>query len=186
MEFPSPPRIKPPAVPKLGEIFNKPLEVAAAAVSRMETDLTQIATDLESIGQPLLNRAPPPAAQTSATPEKGTACLQCTEDHLSTIVGALNEAMRFAREGGTTGQEVQKRLAIATDELNICERIDLAPDKTAALGPEEKELATWVLPLLRSLRYNIKKIKEVDELEQVAAGAIQVRTEYSQRYSVFK
>jgi hypothetical protein len=185
MEFPSPPRITPPAVPELGKILNKPLEVLGAAVSRMETDLTQIATDLESIGQPLINRqVPTPAAP--ATPEKGTACLQCTEDHLSTIVGALNEAMRFARESGTKNPEVQKRLAIATDELNICERIDLAPDKTAALGPEEKELATWVLPLLRDLRHHIKGIKEVDDLEQVAAGAIQVRTEYSQRYSVFK
>jgi hypothetical protein len=184
MEFPKPPRLKPPTPPSLGEIINNPLKVVSAAISRAETDLNQIATDLEGIGQPLANPTPPTSAHTP--PAKGTACLQCTEDHLSTIVGALNEAMRFARDSGIEGEEVQKRLAIATDELNICERIDLAPDKTAALDPAEKEVAKWVLPLLRALRHDIKGIKEVDGLEQVAAATIEMRTQYSQRYKAAK
>jgi hypothetical protein len=183
MEFPKPPRLRPPTPPSLGEIINNPLKVVSAALSRAETDLNQIATDLEGIGQPLVSPVPP---QTHTPPAKGTACLQCTEDHLSTIVGALGEAMRFARDSGVEVEEVQKRLAIATDELNICERIDLAPDKTAALDPAEKEVAKWVLPLLRGLRHDLKGIKNVDDLEQVAAATIEMRTQYSQKYKAAK
>lgn len=180
--FPKPPRLKPPTPPSLGEILNSPLGVASAAIQRVETDLNQIASDISGIGQPLA----PAATATPHNPAKGTACLQCTEDHLSTIIGALNEAMRFARDSGVEVEEVQKRLAIATDELNICERIDLAPDKTASLNPAEKEVAKWVLPLLRSLRHDLKGIKGVDDLEQVAAATMEMRTQYSQRYKAAK
>jgi len=199
VKFPRLPRLKPPKPPPLAGIVNAPLEVAAKAISRFETDMNQIATDLESIGQPLKTprkEAPPVEAQpeveapveapAASQPVAGTACLQCTDDHLSTLVGALNEAMRFARESGVDQAEVQRRLHIATDELNICERIDLAPDKTANLGPAEKKVAGWILPKLRKIRHQLKEVTDADSLEQVAAMAATTREEYSTRYKSAK
>lgn len=211
--FPRFPRLKPPQPPSFAHIVNAPLNVVSRAIGRFETDLGQIATDLESFGQPLRSaptatiteapvaEVPPveapvaePLGEVKAAPKrrrkpagdevipKGTACLQCTSDHLSTLVGALNEAMRFARDGGVDQEEVQRRVHIATDELNICERIDLAPDKTAALGPKEKEVATWILPELRSLRHSLKEVNSTDELEMIAATAALTREQYAARY----
>jgi hypothetical protein len=43
---------------------------------------------------------------------KGVACIPCTKNHLSTITGALSEAVRFARSEGVQSEEVQRRLNI--------------------------------------------------------------------------
>jgi hypothetical protein len=94
--------------------------------------------------------------------------------------------MRFARENGVDQAEVQRRLNIAKDELNICERIDLAPDKTANLGPKEKEVAGWILPRLRKIRHQLKEVTDADSLEQVAALAANTREEYSTLYKSAK
>lgn len=201
MEFPHPPRLTPPTPPSVAEIINAPLKVAARGIARFERDMTQIATDIEAIGQPLagstlisppalpatLVMEPPlPAPKVSKTPAKGTACLQCTADHLSTLTASLNEAMRFARDGGVDQEEVQRRLLLATDELNICERIDLAPDATAALGPKEREVANWILPQLRNLRHSLKEVGSTEDLEQLAAAALEVRQTYTARYKQAK
>ncbi|GAI32004.1 unnamed protein product, partial [marine sediment metagenome] len=57
----------------------------------------------------------------------GTACLPCSRDHLSVTSSALSEGIRFAREKGVKNHEVMRRVRIALDELNVMERIDLAP-----------------------------------------------------------
>ena len=36
---------------------------------------------------------------------KGVACIPCTKNHLSTIAGALGEAVRFARSEGVSSGE---------------------------------------------------------------------------------
>jgi hypothetical protein len=203
--FPRLPRFRPPQPPSFAHLVNSPLNVVSRVLGRVETDLNQIATDLEGFGQPLMRpstvlpvitnppevEANPPEVEPEVpaiplNPAKGTACLACTADHLSTVIGALNEAMRFARDGGVDQEEVQRRLEMATDELNICERIDLAPDKTAALGAKEKEVAKWVLPHLRKLRHSLKEIDSTEELELIAATAIEVRETYSTRYKAAK
>jgi len=51
--------------------------------------------------------------------------------------------------------EAVRRIRIALDELNIMERIDLAPDETAKLRGAEKELADWTLKQSRDLRHAI-------------------------------
>ncbi len=199
MDFPHPPRLTPPRPPSVAEIINAPLKVAARGIARFESDMTQIASDIEAIGQPLGSFISPPALPATLVmepplaapkapraPAKGTACLQCTGDHLSTLTASLNEAMRFARDGGVDQEEVQRRLLLATDELNICERIDLAPDATAALGPKEKEVAQWVLPQLRKLRHSLKEVDSTEDLEQVAAAALEVRQTYTARYKQAK
>ena len=204
MDFPHPPRLTPPRPPSIADIINAPLKVAARGIARLETDMNQIAMDIEAFGQPLAGVTlvkPPPlpeslvlepplavpkAPAAPRTPAKGTACLACTADHLSTLTASLNEAMRFARDGGIDQDEVQRRLLLATDELNICERIDLAPDATAALGPKEREVAKWVLPQLRKLRHSLKEVNSPEDLEQVAAVALETRQAYTARYKQAK
>ncbi|GAI90004.1 unnamed protein product, partial [marine sediment metagenome] len=91
-------------------------------------------------------------SQSISTPEtiprpvaKGTACLPCCRDHLSTSSSALSEGIRFARDKGVKDPESLRRIRIALDELNVMERIDLAPDETAKLKDAEKDLANWTL-----------------------------------------
>lgn len=202
--FPRLPRFRPPQPPSFAHLINSPLNLVSKALGRVEHDLNQIATDLEGFGQPLMKSPPvlplvsppqvevePPEVEPEVppvelNPAKGTACLACTSDHLSTVIGALNEAMRFARDGGVEQEEVLRRLEMATDELNICERIDLAPDKTATLGEKEKEVAKWVLPRLRKIRHSLKEVGSTEDLELIAATAIEIRENYSTRYKAAK
>ncbi len=96
---------------------------------------------------------------------------------------ALAEALRFARSDGLTGKDVQGRLGMALDEMNIMERIDLAPQALTQLGDTEKELAEWVLKNSRQLRHAIGEIKSVSDMEKAAAGAARLREEFMTRYS---
>ena len=139
---------------------------------------------------------PSPVAQNKATPEQmtiptiqepetvakqeatGTACIPCSRDHLSVTSSALSEGMRFAREKGVKDPEALRRIRIALDELNIMERIDLAPDEVANLKGAEKELADWTLRQSRELRHAITAIKDVETMEQAAARASQVTEEF--------
>jgi len=71
---------------------------------------------------------------------KGIACIPCTKNHLSTIAGALSEAVWFARSEGVSSDEVRRRIGIVEDELNIWERVDATPDKIDVLEPHEREV----------------------------------------------
>lgn len=110
--------------------------------------------------------------------EKGTACLACSKDHFSTTSGALSEALRFARKEGIHHPEVQDRLGIASDELNIMERIDLSPQKLVLLDGQEKQIAIDALKASRELRHDIMAIETPEDLETVAAKAAQIRTKF--------
>ncbi|MBA7469158.1 hypothetical protein ES707_04424 [subsurface metagenome] len=119
-------------------------------------------------------------AEPGATPPgaKGTACLPCSRDHLSTTSSALSEGIRFARDKGVKDHEVMRRIRIGLDELNAMERIDLAPEETAKLKGAEKELADWVLRQSRDLRHAITEIRDADTLEQAAARASTITEEF--------
>jgi len=108
---------------------------------------------------------------------KGTACLACSKNHISTVSAALNEAVRFARSEPIDHPEIVRRIGIALDELNIMERIDLAPDKIVNLSGEDKEIADWLLSKSRELRHMIDAIKTKEDLEKAAAFAAKVRDE---------
>ena len=110
--------------------------------------------------------------------EKGTACLPCARHHFSTVSAALNEAIRFARSEGIKHPEVVKRIGIATDELNIMERIDLSAENVAKLSEKEREIAEWALVKARELRHLIDAIRNYKDLEHVAAEASEIRTEF--------
>ena len=112
-----------------------------------------------------------------AVPKRGTGCIPCSRDHMSTVSAALNESMRFAREPGVAHEEVQRRLAMAEDELNIAERIDLAPDKLTELPEEEQEVARDTLVRMRAIRQKLPETRTVEELEQLASDATKLRLE---------
>jgi hypothetical protein len=110
--------------------------------------------------------------------EKGTACLACTKDHFSTVSGALSEALRFARKEGVNHPEVQDRLGIASDELNIMERIDLSAQKLVRLEGYEKQIALDALKESRDLRHKIMAVQTPEDLEKAAADAASIRTRF--------
>jgi hypothetical protein len=107
-----------------------------------------------------------------------TSCLACSRSHLTTIAGALDEALRFARDEGVTSSEVLKRIDIAEREINIMERIDLSPDAIANSPEEEQEFVRPFMPKIRELRQNIGQIRSVDKLEETAAEANTVSREF--------
>ncbi len=111
------------------------------------------------------------AATSEETVERGTACIPCSRDHISTVSSVLGEAVRFARSKGVKDPDVIRRVRIAFDELNAMERIDLAPDVVAGLTGKDKEMATWILNQSRDLRHLITAIKDPDALEKAAAQA---------------
>ncbi|MBU2009440.1 MAG: hypothetical protein KJ624_06375 [Chloroflexi bacterium] len=123
----------------------------------------------------------PPSA-TSAT--RGTGCRPCTSDHFSTCAGALAEALRFARAAGMEDAQVQDRLALCVEELNIWERVDAAPDKLPTLAAPEREFVRRWLPKGRDLRHHLNEIETLENLEATAALARQhsreARTEMRQ------
>ncbi len=128
----------------------------------------------------------PPPGQDEISPSQsaistGTACLPCSRDHLSVTSSALSEGIRFAREKGIKGSEVMRRIRIALDELNVMERIDLAPEETAKLKGAEKELAVWTLKQSRELRHAITAIRDVETMEQAAARASGITEEFMGR-----
>jgi len=131
-----------------------------------------------------LKEPPPSQDETSTSPgsiSKGTACLPCSRDHFLTTSSSLSEGIRFAREKGVRDHEVMRRIRIALQELDIMERIDLAPEETAKLKGAEKELADWTLKSSRELRHAITAIKDVDSMEQAAAEASAVTEEFMSR-----
>lgn len=110
--------------------------------------------------------------------EGGVACLPCSRDHFSTVSGALGEAIRFSRREGVTHPEVQKRLGMSLDELNMLERIDLSPEEISQLKGQEKELAEWGLQKARDIRHRITAIRSHEDLENAAAEASKIRTKF--------
>ncbi|GAI67177.1 unnamed protein product, partial [marine sediment metagenome] len=123
----------------------------------------------------------PTITEPGTTPKKeavATACLPCSRDHFLTASSSLSEGIRFAREKSVRDHEVMRRIRIALQELDIMERIDLAPEETAKLKGAEKELAGWTLKQSRDLRHVITAIKDVETMEQAAAKASQVTEEF--------
>jgi hypothetical protein len=110
--------------------------------------------------------------------EVATSCLACSRSHLTTIAGALDESLRFARDEGVTSPEVLKRIDTAEREINIMERIDLSPDAIQNSPAEEQEFVRPFLPKIRELRQNIGQIRSVGQLEKAAADAIEVSRDF--------
>jgi hypothetical protein len=138
----------------------------------------------------LTEDAPPAVAtEVKVTPrgekqmrEVATACLSCTRSHLATIAGLMGEALRFARAEGILHPEVQERLNMAEQEVNVMERIDLSPQKIQDLPPVEAEMAREYLPKIRVLRQDMGNIESVEALEAATAEASVLGQEFRLRH----
>jgi len=118
----------------------------------------------------------------SQSVSEGTACIPCSQDHLSTCSGLLAEALRFARKDGVESAEVISRIGLCRDELNAMERVDLRPELTSQLPDWEKKIASGVLTGSRDLRHDMAEILSADDLEKVAGNAQALRGEIGQQW----
>lgn len=160
-----------------GDIHSVANELHSLGGSGTRAGLTAPETPKEtSPGQDEISPSPSPGSISA-----GTACLPCSRDHLSVTSSSLSEGIRFARDKGVRQPEVTRRIRIALDELNVMERIDLAPDEIAKLKGTEKELAVWTLNQSRDLRHAITAIKDAESMEQAAAMASQITEEFMSR-----
>jgi len=113
--------------------------------------------------------------------KKGTACLPCSRHHVTTVGGALSEAVRFARSDGLGHPEVLKRLAISEQELDIMERVDLTPSNILELSSRDGETARWIAGKGRDIRHLLDEMKTVEDLERATAQVQDVNIEYRAR-----
>jgi hypothetical protein len=185
-------------MPKSGEVINEGFDLLSYLVKRKEPAVTgELPTvqDLEAKFHEIYSESPAETAPEMENAGKvsgkeiqwlsrgshgvaeGTACIPCSQDHLSTCSGLLAEALRFARKDGVESAEVISRIGLCRDELNAMERVDLRPELTAQLPDWEKDLANDVLNSSRDLRHDMAEILSVDDLEKVAGSAQSVRRE---------
>lgn len=153
------------------QYYKKATKLAEKAQQGRYTPEAKKEPEIEYVATPLKDLTPTKI-------EKGTACLACSKDHFSTASGALSEALRFARKEGLNHPEVQDRLGIASDELNVMERIDLAPERLVKLDGNEKKIALDALNESRELRHMIMNVQTPEDLENAAAEAAKVRTRF--------
>jgi len=118
-----------------------------------------------------------PMGQIKITSKLGTGCRPCTSDHLATCAGALSEAIRFARADGVESDDVQQRIALCAEELNIWERWDAAPKSIAELSDQDRDFLRRWLPKGRGLRHQVNKIETLEDLEKAAGHAQQLHLE---------
>ena len=107
----------------------------------------------------------------------GTGCRSCTADHLATCAGSLAEALRFARGDGIQSAEVQERIALCAEELNIWERRDATPRSFVELPEPDKDFLRRWLPRGRGLRHQLNDIHTIEDLEKTAAHAQRLHLE---------
>lgn len=108
---------------------------------------------------------------------KGKECRPCTSDHLSTCAGALSEALRFARADGMESEEVQDRLTLCAQEINIWERWDAAPKSFVELSNQDQDFLRRWLPKGRGFKHKVNSCETLVQLEQVAAMAERLHQE---------
>jgi len=130
---------------------------------------------------PVAEKLAPPEQKATPTIAPGTesvsqqediaiACVPCAVGHFSTSAGLLKEAARFKKEG-ITSNEILNRVAMALEEQNTLERVDLRPEEIQSLPPWEKELAEEALFQSRQLRHNLENLRSIEQLGETAASS---------------
>lgn len=174
-----------PEFPKLPKIDKNPIKTAGSFIRETVSGIQEAVAEIDSATREVDSEVRTPIEEGKPPIEEiasATVCLSCCRDHFSTISGALSEALRFARSDGMTSKDVQGRIGLALDEMNMMERIDLAPTAIAPLKGKEKELAEWALQNSRELRHTVGEIATVDDLEKAAAQAARLRQEFMTKY----
>jgi len=173
--LPKLPRVNLPAPKDLINPLKEVVKEGRQQIERAGDDIRSLASEMHTTTE---------APQETKTPTQatGTACLSCCRDHFSTTSSALSEALRFAHPDSIKSPEVTRRLRIALDELNILERIDLAPDAIGMLSEPERKLAIWALNSSRDLRHVIGEVRSVEGLEEAARNASKVTEEFMKKF----
>jgi len=108
-------------------------------------------------------------------------CLPCGNWHLTAIAGALEEAVREARNKGIEHPDTLFQLKRAERELVNAERGDFIPVKIVDLPEADKRIVEWVMPKFKELRGEFDKLaetKSIEHLEKLAAKASQYDEQY--------
>lgn len=184
-------------MPNRDDIFNEGLDLISSLVKRQEPrvtgelpsvrELEEKFNEIYGSGSPVETASEAETVKVSEggrqglssdaqSVSEGTACIPCSQDHLSTCSGLLAEALRFARKDGVESPEVVSRIGLCRDELNAMERVDLRPELTVMLPQWERKLANDALNGSRDLRHVMADIASVEHLENAAAGAQRLRT----------
>ena len=188
-QFPHPPKLSEllKVVNPLREVINDAHETIRSATDGIKT-----------VASLLHVEEPPPSELLSSEPEveapvdikegteAGTACITCSSEHFSESSGALEEAMRFARDKGIDHAEVLKRVRHSRDELNNLERFDLSPQQIARLPEIEKPIARWAVTKSRELRHSINGLSSIADLEEASAQAADIADEFEKKTMVLK
>ncbi len=111
-----------------------------------------------------------PAEAAAEKEDVAVACVPCAVGHFSTSAGLLKEAVRFKAEG-ITSNEVLDRIAMALEEQNTLERVDLRPEEIQSLPPWERALAEEALLQSRQLRHNLENLQSIGQLDRAAADS---------------
>lgn len=155
-------------------IYGKPTsKITPTEVLRQENP-----DETEKTGNHTTQEATPPNATRQSV---ATSCVPCSVGHFSTCSGLLNEAMRFGRREGMTN-EVTDRIDKCIDELNSLERIDMTPEKMLNTPPAEKKIAEKAFAQSGALRHKLESVKDVGELEQIAADTEKYRRELGREW----
>ena len=112
--------------------------------------------------------------------KQGTACLPCTNSHLHTCVGLLNEAVRMSHDGLTP--EGIKRVDSCLGEIAAAERVDLAPENIINLPPGEKVIADYAAKEIREIRHDLEALSSPDQLEKIAAKTAELQHHVGQEW----
>lgn len=112
--------------------------------------------------------------------KKGVACLPCTNSHLLTCRGLLDEAHRMSHNGLTP--EGMERVDQCLGEIAAAERVDLAPSNIATLVPEEQEIARYAANEIRNIRHDLEGVTDPRILETAAAKTAELQKYVSREY----
>lgn len=105
-------------------------------------------------------------------------CLACARSHISTCSALLKEAVRFSRDEGITNEEVQKRIGACEEEITALERFDWSPEQIINSPEDEQEIIRELQPRLRKLRQDITTANSPQDIEQIAADAGNLSTDF--------
>jgi hypothetical protein len=190
-------------MPKSGEVINEGFDLLSYLVKRKEPAVTGELPTVQQLEAKFHEIYPEGAVETAPKTDhaiiesekeiqglsrgshgvaEGTACIPCSQDHLSTCSGLLAEALRFARNDGVESPEVISRIGLCRDELNAMERVDLRPELTSDLPEWEKNIANGVLTGSRDLRHDMAAISDAGDLEKVAGRAQSLRRDIGEQW----
>lgn len=99
--------------------------------------------------------------------QEGVACIPCTNSHLLTCRGLLDEAHRMSHDGLTP--DGLARVDQCLGEIAAAERIDLAPVNIAKLPEVPKKIAHYAAKEIRNIRHDLEGLNSPEVLEQAAA-----------------